>query len=63
MTPEEERWAEALAVLRHYGDGAVLNVVERVATLSLAGDVAGVARWQAIAAKLDQLIGEGRTIQ
>ena len=42
-TPEEERWAEALAMVREHGEGAALHVVERVATLSLAGDKAGVA--------------------
>lgn len=63
MTPEEELWAEALAVLRDHGDGAVLHVVERVATLLLAGDAAGVARWQAIATRLDQLTRRDGTVQ
>ena len=63
MEPERERWAEALAVLRDHGEDAVLHVVERVATLSLAGDEAGVARWRAIAARLDQLTESGRSVQ
>lgn len=61
-TPEEERWAEALAVVRDHGEGAVLHAIERVAALSLAGDMAGVVRWQAIAAKLDQLTRRGGAV-
>ncbi|KQT31027.1 hypothetical protein ASG29_16110 [Sphingomonas sp. Leaf412] len=56
MTPDQERWAEAGMVLRQRGDQAPVFVAERVATLALAGDVAGVQRWKEIAAKLLQLI-------
>ncbi|MBP8235641.1 MAG: hypothetical protein KAY22_25435 [Rhizorhabdus sp.] len=56
MTPDEERWAEALAVERIHGAGAPRYVAERIGTLALAGDQAGVDRWKAIASKLDQLL-------
>jgi hypothetical protein len=42
MTPEQERWAEALAVLKMYGDGAERLIADRIA--ALAGDPAGVRR-------------------
>lgn len=55
MTPDHERWAEALAVLRTHGDGVFAHVAERVGALALDGDMAGVRRWREIAAKLDEL--------
>jgi hypothetical protein len=55
MTPDEEQWAEALAIQRQYGEHMYLHVVERIGALALAGDMVEVARWQAIAARLDQL--------
>ena len=55
LTPETERWAEALAVERMHGDGASAFIAERVATLARAGDGAGVTRWLEIAACLDGL--------
>jgi hypothetical protein len=55
LSPEQERWAEALAVERRYGAEAPRHVAERIGELALAGDVAGIARWKAIAIKLDAL--------
>ncbi|WP_152616661.1 DUF6961 family protein [Sphingomonas sp. ERG5] len=57
MTPDRERWAEALAVERQHGDRAPAFIAERIAALALAGDIAGVARWKDIAARIDQLRG------
>lgn len=55
MTPDEERWAEALMVERQHGSSAGEHIAERVTALALAGDEAGVARWLEIAARLDAL--------
>lgn len=55
MTPEQERWAEALAVLRVHGRGALTHVAGRVTALAEQGDMAGVRRWTEIAVKLDEL--------
>jgi len=55
MTPEHELWACALLVERQHGDVADVWIAERIGELALAGDAAGVARWKAIAEKLDQL--------
>ena len=55
MTPEQERWAEALAVLRMHGAAAEAFIAERIGTFAGAGDAAGVTRWQAIAVRLDQV--------
>lgn len=55
MTPDQERWAEALMVSRIHGPRAPLHVVDRIVALTLTGDTAGVARWEEIAARLVQL--------
>jgi protein-disulfide isomerase-like protein with CxxC motif len=55
LTPEQERWAEALAIERLHGEGAPRWIAERIGTLALAGDDAGVERFREIAARLDQL--------
>ncbi|AQA00601.1 hypothetical protein BWQ93_01585 [Sphingopyxis sp. QXT-31] len=54
MTPERELWACALLVERQHGEAAPLWIATRIGELALAGDMAGVERWKAIAAKLDQ---------
>jgi len=56
VTPEQERWAEASAILRIHQDRARVFVAERIGALAIAGDTAGVERWKEIAAKLQQLI-------
>lgn len=58
MSPDQERWAEALAIERMYGAGAPRWIGERATALASAGDMAGVQRFREIAGKLDQL-GEG----
>lgn len=55
MTPDEFRWAEALALERAHGDRVHVFVAERIGALALAGDVAGVERMRAIAGKLEAL--------
>lgn len=55
MTPDEERWAEALAVQRRHGEGAPVFVAERIGALALEGDMPGIRRWKEIAARLDAL--------
>ncbi len=57
MTPERERWAEALALDWQYGEQAPTHVAERIAALALENDEGGVNRWMQIAARLDQLRG------
>lgn len=63
VTPDEERWAEALMVERLHGDRATIHVAERIGALALAGDAVGVSRWKEIAARLDQLRGERRAAE
>lgn len=55
MSPEQEKWAEALAIERRWGPKACEFIAERVTTLALAGDDAGVARWITIADHFDRL--------
>ncbi|UZK70455.1 hypothetical protein OKW76_05265 [Sphingomonas sp. S1-29] len=55
MTPEVERWAEALHVERVHGTKAPTVIAEQMSALALAGDEAGVRRWKAIAERYDQL--------
>ncbi len=60
MTPDEERWAKAGQILKWKGDDASAFIAERIATLDAAGDTAGVARFEAIGAKLEALIDAAR---
>ncbi|MEH3039802.1 MAG: hypothetical protein PGN21_07040 [Sphingomonas paucimobilis] len=55
MMPEEERWAEALLAVRLHGAAAPVWIAERIGTLALAGDAAGVARFKDMAARVDAL--------
>lgn len=55
MMSDRELWACAVQVERQPGDHAPVFVAERIGVLALAGDVAGVATWQEIARRLDQL--------
>lgn len=55
MTLDEERWAEALAVHRIYGEKAPVHVAERIGALAVLGDQHGIDRWTEIAQRLDQL--------
>jgi len=60
MTPDEERWAEALAIERIHAEDAPVWIAERIGALALAGDDAGVQRLKQIAARLDQMVGGAR---
>lgn len=55
MTPDQERWFEALAIERRYGADAPRWIAERIGALALAGDRAGVERMKLLAGLLDQL--------
>ena len=57
MTPDQERWAEALAIEKWKGADAPAFIAERLATLSRAGDAAGVQRFRAIETRFEQLSG------
>ena len=59
MTPEQERWAEALAIERQHGADAPRWVAVQIGALALAGDESGVRRFRDIGAKLDQLRPSG----
>lgn len=59
MTPEQHIWACALEVERQHGDKAAAFVAERIVSLIGEHDAAGVAMWQAIGARLDQLSASG----
>lgn len=55
---DRELWACALQVQKQHGEGANLFVAERIGTLALAGDEAGVATWKEIRRRLDMLWDE-----
>lgn len=59
LTPDQERWAEAMMVRRLYADRAELHVAERIGALALLGDMGGVERWRDIAVHLDRLLRPG----
>lgn len=55
-TPDQWRWAEALAIERMHGDRAPVWIAERIGALALAGDMEGVQRMREIAVRLDKLM-------
>lgn len=55
MTPDEERWAETLAIERIYGEAAATWIADRIEKLALVGDMAGVERFHEIATRLEKL--------
>jgi hypothetical protein len=55
MTPERELWACAIEIERQYGEAAPAFIAERIGALAMAGDVAGMARWKAIATCVDAM--------
>jgi hypothetical protein len=55
VTPDQERWAEALKVEEIHGDSAPVYIAERIGALAEEGDLEGVQRWPQIAIRLDQL--------
>jgi hypothetical protein len=55
ITPEQEPWAEALAIHLSQGDEAPLFVAQRLGALALGGDLAGIERWRRIAERLDAI--------
>lgn len=56
MSPQQERWAEAMMVERQHGEDAPCFIAERIGALAVQGDFDGVARWKAVAERLDQLL-------
>jgi hypothetical protein len=59
LTPEEERWGEALMVHRVHGDAAREHVMERIIALTVDRDEAGVARWHEIGDRVEKLLRPG----
>ena len=56
MTEDQERWVEALAILRQKGDDAPRLVAERLGVLARRGDSAGVERFRAVASRMERMI-------
>ena len=52
---DRELWACALQVERQHGADASAVIAERITALARAADADGVAAWQAIATRLDDL--------
>lgn len=61
MTPEEERWAEALAIERIHGVAGPAWIATRAGELAMAGDAAGVRRFRQIAERYELLIAKRTT--
>jgi hypothetical protein len=49
-----DRWMEALAIQKRYGEGARLQVEERIRIFSLNGDAEQIEYWYDIIYRLDQ---------
>ena len=57
VTPDEERWAEALAIERLHDADASRWIADRIDVLGTVGDQAGVIRFREIATRYDRLRG------
>ncbi|KQU55656.1 hypothetical protein ASG67_05820 [Sphingomonas sp. Leaf339] len=55
MTPEHERWAEALAVIKQHGDALAAFVTKPCVTLARARNMADVVRRREVIQRYDQL--------
>jgi len=53
---EWELWACANQVLTAHGEKATLHVAEQLGALALKGDAEGIATWQEIARRIEQLL-------
>jgi hypothetical protein len=58
-----EIWACAQQVMQQHGDRASAHIAERIGTLALAGDEAGIETWKRIADRVDQLSDYGKAGQ
>ena len=56
LEADQERWAEAATIMRQHGADAPRWVAERIGTLAVAGDVAGVKRFREIARRIEQML-------
>lgn len=61
MTPGRQIMAEALAIEQRHGEHGPRYITEQIGAVALRGDVAGIARWKAIAAAYDSLRPPGAT--
>jgi hypothetical protein len=59
VTPGRQIMAEALAIEQRHGDNGPTYIAEQIGAVALRGDVAGIARWKAIAAAYDSLRPQG----
>ena len=55
MLSDWELWACANETLKQHGERAPVFVAERIGALVVAGDVAGMETWKAIAARINEL--------
>lgn len=60
MTPDHERWAEALALEKAHGPRTEVFLRERIAELEAAGDHAGVTRLREIQRRHARLLVASR---
>jgi hypothetical protein len=63
MTPDEERWSEALGVFQIYGDSALAHAEARIAALMREGDDAGMMRWFEIFERIKELRSGSENLQ
>jgi triphosphoribosyl-dephospho-CoA synthetase len=55
MIPDRDVWAAALAIVKRYGDDAMLEASERADQLLDEGDMAGAETWHRILNAIERL--------
>lgn len=55
VTPDQELWAMALAIVQHHGESAPAVIAERIGHFSLEGDYDSAAVWLKVAERYDTM--------
>ena len=56
MTEEQVLWGAVSMLMKQHGDEAPRKVAERIGSLAMEGDMAGVALWREIARRMDTMM-------
>jgi hypothetical protein len=56
LTEEHVLWGAVSMLMKRHGDDAPRRVAERIGSLAIEGDLAGVALWKEIARRMDTML-------
>ncbi|WP_336973814.1 DUF6961 family protein [Sphingobium aromaticiconvertens] len=56
MTHDQFLWGKVSIVMKQHGEQAPPKAAERIGTIAVAGDMAGVKLWKVIACRMDMMM-------